>query len=80
MSYDLVVLPGLCFVGCLDSICMGFHIGCGEPRYLYAVMHCIPFCSIVYYVTFASSFPFQLRSCKDKTRISLSTYLAHVYI
>ena len=33
--------------------------------------------SIVHYVTFASSFSFQLRSCKDKTRIFLSTYLAH---
>ena len=33
--------------------------------------------SIVHYFTFASSFSFQLRSCKDKTGIFLSTYLAH---
>ena len=61
MSNELVVVPGLCFsyvVGCLDSIWV--FIGRGEPRFLYAVVHCIPFCSIVHYVTFASSFSFQL--------------------
>ena len=44
--------------GCFDS--MWVFIGCGEPRYLYAVMHCLPFCSIVQFITFESSFPFQL--------------------